>query len=123
MDVISADAAPTPAQGHLSVARLERQWFIGCRSSELKQRPLARRIQRTPVVLYRTDRGEPVALLDRCPHRNVPLSIGRVQGKEIECRYHGWRFDPSGECTAIPGLCSEVTPIKSRRAPTFATRE
>lgn len=114
----------TPAKGHLSVARLERQWFIGCRSEELRtRRPLARQIQGTPLVLYRTERGGAVALLDRCPHRNVPLSAGRVVGETLECRYHGWRFDPAGACVAIPGLPDEGTQLRSRKVLRFATRE
>jgi len=123
MDPTPADAAATPARGHLSVARMERQWFIACRSSELKRQPLARRIQGTPVVVFRTEQGKPAALLDRCPHRNVPLSAGTVRGEELECRYHGWRFDCAGECVAIPGLVSGETKLRSRKAASFATRE
>ena len=43
---------------------------------------------------------------DKCPHRLVPLSEGRVNEKgEIECGYHGWTFDGvSGKCTSIPQL-------------------
>ena len=75
-----------------------------------------------PLVLYRTPDGEATALLDRCPHRNVPLSRGRVVGDLLECPYHGWRFDRSGQCAHVPGLCNdEVKP--GRRASSFATRE
>lgn len=63
------------------------------------------------------------ALMDRCPHRNVPLSAGTVRGEELECRYHGWRFDCAGQCTAIPGLISQETKLRSRQVPRFATRE
>ncbi len=123
MEPTPAEAGATPARGHLSVARMERQWFIGCRSAELKAQPLSRRIQGTPVVVFRTGKGAAAALLDRCPHRNVPLSEGKVRGEELECRYHGWRFDCAGECVAIPGLVSGETRLRSRRAPSFAVRE
>src|SRR4051812_19506833 len=96
------DAALTPAHGHLSVARLERQWFVACTSAQLRRgQVLARRLQGTPLALFRTDGGAIAALLDRCPHRNVPLSAGTVRGDALECRYHGWRFDGAGECVAI----------------------
>lgn len=45
-----------------------------------------------------------VALRDLCPHRLVPLSAGRVDGSELECGYHGYRFDATGRVTAIPAL-------------------
>ena len=43
------------------------------------------------------------ALLDRCPHRNVPLSLGTVVGGELECRYHGWQFDCRRPLRLRPG--------------------
>jgi phenylpropionate dioxygenase-like ring-hydroxylating dioxygenase large terminal subunit len=43
-------------------------------------------------------------LRDICPHRGMPLSAGAFDGCEVECCYHGWRFDPDGRCTAIPAL-------------------
>lgn len=57
-----------------------------------------------PLVLGRTSDGSVFALRDICPHRGIPLSDGRFDGKEIECCYHGWRFDRHGHCTAIPSL-------------------
>ena len=47
---------------------------------------------------------------DLCPHRLVPLSAGTVVGDEIQCGYHGYRFDASGRATAIPAL-DPGTPI------------
>lgn len=60
-----------------------------------------------PVVLFRSG-GEIAALHDRCPHRHVELSKGKVENGEIECPYHGWRFNAAGACTAIPGLTGAV---------------
>lgn len=56
----------------------------------------------TPIALFRGSEGLR-ALVDRCPHRNYPLSLGRVAGGGIECSYHGWRFDGEGRCTEVPG--------------------
>lgn len=55
-----------------------------------------------PVVLFRTAAGLG-SLIDRCPHRNFPLSKGRIVGNSIECAYHGWQFERSGNCTQVPG--------------------
>eukprot|EP01041_Mallomonas_annulata_P012201 gene12201-25630_t len=60
--------------------------------------PKAVRILGEAVVLYRTQGGAAVALEDACPHRKLPLSMGRIKGDAIECGYHGLTFDCSGSC-------------------------
>ncbi len=111
-----------PATGRFSTAKLPRAWFIACASAQLGREPLARTVQGEPLVLFRDASGAPVAFLDRCPHRNVPLSLGAVRQGELECAYHGWRFGPDGACRAVPGLTSEAAG-KARRATRYATRE
>jgi vanillate O-demethylase monooxygenase subunit len=49
-----------------------------------------------------------VALDDRCCHRAAPLSMGRVEGDDIRCMYHGMKFSADGKCIQIPG--QEVIP-------------
>lgn len=56
----------------------------------------------TPIALFRSEIGLG-ALIDRCPHRNYPLSEGRVHQGGLECPYHGWRFAPDGACLDVPG--------------------
>jgi phenylpropionate dioxygenase-like ring-hydroxylating dioxygenase large terminal subunit len=36
-----------------------------------------------PCVFYRTEDGTPVALEDRCPHRRLPLSMGKLVGDDV----------------------------------------
>lgn len=55
------------------------------------------------VVLYRNSQGKTVALEDACPHRLLPLSMGKLKGDHIECGYHGMTFDCAGKCVRIPG--------------------
>jgi len=45
-----------------------------------------------------------VAFPDRCPHRSARLSDGLVVDDELQCPYHGWRFDGAGQCALIPAL-------------------
>jgi len=61
-----------------------------------------------PLVIGRDSQGQAFALRDACPHRGMPLSCGPFDGEQIECSYHGWRFDAhSGQCQLIPSLVPE----------------
>lgn len=72
--------------------------------------PLGVRLLGQDLALWRDEAGQAQAWLDRCPHRGARLSLGRVQGGQLECAYHGWRFAPSGQCVAVPALPSFVPP-------------
>ena len=54
------------------------------------------------IVLFRDSAGAAVALFDRCPHRGVPLSHGRVVEGALQCAYHGFEFGNTGACIRIP---------------------
>lgn len=78
-------------------------WLVAAQSEELRGTgPLARGVDGVALVLYRDSAGIVVALEDRCPHKNVALSLGRVHGGTLQCRYHGWRFDAEGCVVDIP---------------------
>jgi len=99
-------------------------WYVACLSGDLRRKPVARMIDGTPLALFRDGAGVAVALLDRCPHRNVPLSYGTVEQGLLQCCYHGWRFDGAGACRAIPGLAAGAeTDKRARRAEAFPTAE
>lgn len=56
------------------------------------------------LVLWRDAASALRAFADRCPHRGTRFSLGRVHAGELECAYHGWRFEGSGRCVAIPAV-------------------
>lgn len=64
--------------------------------------PLSLKIAGERVVFFREPSGKAAALIDRCPHRGVALSLGRVDKGEIECPFHGWRFDGAGRNCHAP---------------------
>ena len=78
-------------------------WYVAATPAELTGTPLARMILGEKLVLFRTTTGQAVALEDRCPHRMLPLSRGRVTGERIQCGYHGAEFSPEGKCVGLPG--------------------
>lgn len=84
-------------------------WERVCRVEELVgDQPLGKVVgdsgqDRDRVCVVRTGAGEPVALLDRCPHRDVALSGGIVKDGTLVCPGHFWRFDlRTGERTDQP---------------------
>jgi phenylpropionate dioxygenase-like ring-hydroxylating dioxygenase large terminal subunit len=84
-------------------------WYPAARSVEVRGRMLAKAmLLEVPLVLGRTDEGAAFAMRDSCPHRGIPLSYGRFDGKNLECSYHGWKFDGcTGQCVEIPSLASQ----------------
>jgi phenylpropionate dioxygenase-like ring-hydroxylating dioxygenase large terminal subunit len=89
-------------------APLREMWYFALWGAALKRgRMLAKTILGEPLLLGRAADGEVFALRDICPHRGMPLSCGAFDGGEVECCYHGWRFDRNGQCTAIPSLVPE----------------
>jgi nitrite reductase/ring-hydroxylating ferredoxin subunit len=75
-------------------------------------------------VLYRDRDGVARALRDRCPHRRLPLSMGRLTGNGLQCGYHGWTFDgASGQCTVIPNFRPGETPSQRIRVAAYPVAE
>ncbi|HEY2461536.1 MAG TPA: aromatic ring-hydroxylating dioxygenase subunit alpha [Candidatus Acidoferrum sp.] len=91
-------------------------WYPALRSSEIRGQHLAKAmLLEVPLVLGRTSEGRVFAMRDSCPHRGIPLSYGRFDGKTLECSYHGWRFDVcSGQCVEVPSR-SERDKLKVER--------
>src|SRR6185503_9128751 len=63
------------------------------------------------LTLYRSEAGVAHAVAERCAHRGVRLSLGMVDGEDIKCSYHGWKFNPAGACVDQP---AEVRPFCDR---------
>ena len=87
----------------METAFARNQWYVAAFADEVGETLLARTICGEPIVFYRTASGEPVALADRCVHRRFPLSLSQRGGDRIVCGYHGFTYDPSGACVAVPG--------------------
>ncbi len=80
-----------------------RVWTAVALASELKPgAPLAVQVAGTGVVLFRDKANTVRALVDRCPHRGVALSLGKVRDGCIECPFHGWRLDGTGQVCHVP---------------------
>lgn len=89
-------------------------WYPVATAGELGEKPLARKLLDTPLVLWRSADGIR-AFRDVCIHRGARLSLGWVEGSELTCPYHGWCFDRDGKVVRIPSLPPE-RPIPAKAA-------
>jgi vanillate O-demethylase monooxygenase subunit len=77
-------------------------WYACAYDVEVGRELLARTICNQKIVLYRTLDGQVCALADACWHRLLPLSMGRLEGDELVCGYHGLHYNAKGRCTSMP---------------------
>jgi len=89
-------------------------WYRALPSHQVRGNRLRKvTLLETPLVVGRgrpagASPRRPFALHDACPHRGMPLSCGRFDGQQLECSYHGWRFDAyTGQCQLIPSLTAD----------------
>jgi phenylpropionate dioxygenase-like ring-hydroxylating dioxygenase large terminal subunit len=99
------------------------QWYPVLQSSRLGRRPKALRRMGEDLVLWRDHTGRAICLRDRCPHRGASLSRGRVRDGQIECPYHGFRFEAGGACSLMPCEGAGAHIPAGLRVEPFATRE
>jgi vanillate O-demethylase monooxygenase subunit len=83
---------------------LKNAWYVAALGSEVGRSLLPVKLLGEDIVLYRKRDGGVAALEDACPHRKLPLSMGRLKEDTVECGYHGLVFDCSGQCVHAPGL-------------------
>jgi len=80
-----------------------RVWSPVTLAKNLQKKPLGLMFAGEKLVFFRDAQGQAHALIDRCPHRGVKLSLGRVTEKGcLECPFHAWQFDGAGTTTHIP---------------------
>jgi phenylpropionate dioxygenase-like ring-hydroxylating dioxygenase large terminal subunit len=95
---------------------LRNYWYPVLQSEELpREKPVGFKALGESLVAWRDAQGRPNVVIDRCSHRSMKLSAGRVLDGELQCALHGLRFDGKGRCVLIPWE-SEVSKIHERMA-------
>ncbi|MEL6320061.1 MAG: aromatic ring-hydroxylating dioxygenase subunit alpha [Cyanobacteria bacterium J06626_14] len=99
-------------------------WYVVALSHQLGPKTvLSRTILDEWLVIFRGEDGTPVALRDRCMHRNSRLSTGSVQNGYLQCPYHGWTYDTNGHVVAVPSEGSACPHLAKRHAHRYDTLE
>lgn len=93
-------------------------WHPVVLSKDLTDKPIGVKIDGHEIVVFRTESGQVGALDEVCPHRRMRLSLGKVCGEKLRCKYHGWDFacDGAGESPGTPKLHAETTTFETREA-------
>lgn len=77
-------------------------WYVMAWKEDVKRELGKRTICGKNIVFYRTASGDPVAMDDACWHRLAPLSMGKLDGDNVVCPYHGLKYEPGGRCVHMP---------------------
>jgi len=81
---------------------IRNQWYVVLESKEVDKRPVGVTRLGEKMVFWRDAQDHVCCAVDRCPHRGVALSAGKLVNGQIQCPFHGFEFDSSGKCTLIP---------------------
>ncbi|HTK61490.1 MAG TPA: Rieske (2Fe-2S) protein [Pseudonocardia sp.] len=111
-------------RGFADVPGVAPGWWPVASGTELGEDPAAVSLGDTRIALFRDADGVAKGVLDRCPHRRMPLSLGKVvDGGLLQCGYHGWSFDGAGTCALIPNFRPGERPSSRIVVDAFAVRE
>src|SRR5439155_1452618 len=108
---------------HAHAAALRACWHPVAYAADVARAPRAITLLDEPVVLWRDARGVPHVFRDVCVHRGTALSLGCVEGDELVCAYHGWRYRGDGACAAIPQLADPTRVPARARAFVYTAQE
>jgi phenylpropionate dioxygenase-like ring-hydroxylating dioxygenase large terminal subunit len=100
------------------------QWYVILESNEVKKgKPIGFTRMGEKIVAWRDGNGKLSVMSDLCPHRGVALSVGKLSGDCIQCPFHGFEYDSSGNCKLIPANGRDAEPPKAMHVKTYQTRE
>ena len=118
-------ADPLDRRNRIPPTGFREYWYPALPAKDVrKDRPEVLRMLGTDLVFFRDGKGEVQALLDRCPHRSVYLSMGRCYFEGfVTCPYHGATFDGDGNCVAFltEGPDSKMTGAPGMRVRKYPT--
>ena len=100
------------------------QWYIILESNEVKKgKPVGFTRMGEKIVAWRDSQGNLSVMSDQCPHRGVALSAGKLKDDCIQCPFHGFEYDTSGNCKLVPANGRNAEPPKALHVKTYPTHE
>ena len=99
------------------------QWYVLMESKQVKERPVGVTRLGEKLVFWRDGSGEVVCLRDKCPHRGIELSTGKVLHGHLQCPFHGFEYDATGQVVFIPANGRDAAVPKAMHAHRYPTHE
>lgn len=100
------------------------QWYAILESNEIKKGKITSVTRMgEKLVAWRDGHGQVAVMSDKCPHRGVAFSTGKLIGNCIQCPFHGFEYDVSGNCKLVPANGKNAEPPKALHVNTYPTRE
>jgi phenylpropionate dioxygenase-like ring-hydroxylating dioxygenase large terminal subunit len=100
------------------------QWYAILESNEVKKgRPIGFTRMGEKMVAWRNLSGQVTVMSDLCPHRGAALSAGEIAGDHIQCPFHGFEYNTSGDCQFIPAHGKSSQPPRAMHVKTHPTQE
>ena len=127
----AANGAPRQATAsdlreRMPATGMREYWYPAIAARQVsKRKPVALNILNGELVLFRDQHGEVVALQNACPHRGMPLAMGDCHFVgTVSCPYHGWTYDPTGNCVAVlgEGPDSAIAGMRDAQARVYPTQ-
>jgi phenylpropionate dioxygenase-like ring-hydroxylating dioxygenase large terminal subunit len=102
--------------------QLHSYWHPVAQATEVLDKPVPVTLLGHKLVVVRLD-GRARCFRDLCIHRGTPLSLGWIEGGELVCSYHGWRYRADGACSRIPALPADRAIPRRARVDAFKVDE
>lgn len=102
---------------------IRNQWYVVLESNEVKAQPIGATRLGEKMVFWRDQSGKVYAAYDRCPHRGVALSAGKIQADHLQCPFHGFEYDEAGKCVFVPANGRNGVIPNALRLRTYPTYE
>jgi phenylpropionate dioxygenase-like ring-hydroxylating dioxygenase large terminal subunit len=81
---------------------IRNQWYVVLDSDQVRNKPVGVTRLGEKLVFWRDADGKLACLVDRCVHRGVKLSEGKLIDGHLQCPFHGFEYDASGRVVIIP---------------------
>jgi len=100
------------------------QWYVILESKELKRnKPLRIKRLNRNLALWRDKEGNIGCIDDKCCHRGVSLSCGKIVDGKLECPFHGFIYNKSGIVEVIPAIGKNRKPPETMKVQAYKTFE
>ncbi len=108
----------------MEVGMIKNQWYAVLEAKELKKnKPIGVTRFSEKLVFWRDSHGKTRCIYDKCCHRGASLSLGKVVHNYLECPFHGFQYDATGNVTLIPAIGKDKTVPRNFKVHSYVAKE